>query len=479
MSLKSIVTEIEVSQYRIFCDLDGVLVDFDRHYEHFTGKSPEEADEEYIEQYGKKKGKQLFWEPIDALGTSFWEHMPWMKDGKALWGFIKPYKPQLLSSPSRSGTSRHGKKLWASRETPGTDLILKQAKEKHECCTGPKDIIIDDRPDTCQRWRDAGGIAIDHTSAKDTISKLVKLGFKSSVNEIKAVSAYTPKFFYVDTASRPNLWVSYFTVEKYCKKIIPSIDENYIDDIENGWVSINPDYQDYPEDINIYNRDFKEYIDLRLKKYKQRYINEIKAVPKNKLPNFFATDGHAEWIDWDLIFQYISKIKPLNQDERDNILFGWDRFRSEHYPDELYPYNQFKKDLYKHVIKYIKIYRQQNLQEIKAVPKSTIPQFIIPNDEEDITGNGYTLDQDLFQNFVKSKNLKLTGEKMKYWKAYAKNNLLRQEWDTWPWYLYLEWMGTQLHVWNDGEFGSKESPEKLNRDFYKFILANTEKLSYA
>ena len=38
--------------------------------------------------------------------------MAWMPKGQELWNFIKPYNPQLLTSPSRNNTSRLGKNLW-------------------------------------------------------------------------------------------------------------------------------------------------------------------------------------------------------------------------------------------------------------------------------------------------------------------------------------------------------------------------------
>jgi hypothetical protein len=41
----------------------------------------------------------------------------------------------------------------------------------------PGDILIDDLSKNCKRWTDAGGIAVHHTSAADSILKLKALGF--------------------------------------------------------------------------------------------------------------------------------------------------------------------------------------------------------------------------------------------------------------------------------------------------------------
>jgi hypothetical protein len=36
--------------------------------------------------------------------------------------------------------------------------------------------LIDDRADNIQRWKDAGGVGVLHTSAADTIQQLKELG---------------------------------------------------------------------------------------------------------------------------------------------------------------------------------------------------------------------------------------------------------------------------------------------------------------
>ena len=95
----------QVSQYKIYCDMDGVLCDFDRRFEQFGGMNPN--------TYRNEKGDKKFWELInDKVGAQFWAKMPWMPEGKQLWEYIKKYKPTLLSAPSEDYSSRYGKKLW-------------------------------------------------------------------------------------------------------------------------------------------------------------------------------------------------------------------------------------------------------------------------------------------------------------------------------------------------------------------------------
>jgi hypothetical protein len=157
----------QVSQYKIFCDMDGVLCDFDRRFEQFGGMKPKE----YESRFGTKK----FWELIDKVGEQFWSKMPWMSDGKQLWIYISKYKPVLLSAPSMNPSSRYGKHLWVNENLPGTKLILAK-REKKRNYSGKNQILIDDRPDNINEWVYEGGIGILHTSAQQTINDLKELG---------------------------------------------------------------------------------------------------------------------------------------------------------------------------------------------------------------------------------------------------------------------------------------------------------------
>ena len=156
-------------KYKIFSDMDGVLTDFDESFKKYSdGIAPSD--------YEKKYGKEEFWKLIDGQGkVGFWVGMPWMKDGKQYWDYIKNYDTELLSSPSRSATSRLGKRLWVRNNMPGIKLTLAQASKKQNYAA-PNHILIDDRKSNIEQWRAQGGIGILHTSASDTISQLKKLG---------------------------------------------------------------------------------------------------------------------------------------------------------------------------------------------------------------------------------------------------------------------------------------------------------------
>ena len=177
--IKEVAEEILISEeevvsspsmeYKIYSDMDGVLTDFDKSFEKYSEGVPPR-------NYEKKFGKDKFWELIDGKGkVGFWAGMPWMEDGKQYWDYIKNYDTELLSSPSRSSTSRLGKRLWVKNNMPGIKLTLAQAYAKQNYAA-PNHILIDDRKSNIDQWISQGGIGILHTSAADTIQQLKKLG---------------------------------------------------------------------------------------------------------------------------------------------------------------------------------------------------------------------------------------------------------------------------------------------------------------
>lgn len=155
----------KVMDYKIYCDMDGVLADFESGYEELTG----------IDLRGEFKKGDDFWDPIKAAGVGFWAGLKWMPDGQELWDYLKPFNPVLLSAPSREQSSRIGKHVWVKHKIPGTKLILRYAKQKQELAT-PESILIDDRQVNIDQWEAAGGIGILHTSTANTIQQLQKLG---------------------------------------------------------------------------------------------------------------------------------------------------------------------------------------------------------------------------------------------------------------------------------------------------------------
>ena len=143
----------EKPPYKIYCDMDGVLTDFESRFDHFSGMHPQE--------YEKKFGIEQFWHLIDnKIGVRFWVGMPWMLQGKKLWDFIKPYQPDLLTSPSRHDTSRLGKNLWVRNNlNPKPKVIFAYSADKQRYAN-ENSILIDDKKSNINEWASKVGIAI-------------------------------------------------------------------------------------------------------------------------------------------------------------------------------------------------------------------------------------------------------------------------------------------------------------------------------
>ena len=163
----------EKPPYKIYCDMDGVLTDFESRFEHFSGMHPQE--------YEKKHGLPAFWELIDVkIGVRFWVGMKWMPEGQRLWNFISPYKPDLLTSPSRDNASRLGKQLWAKNNlSPKPKVIMAYSKDKQRYAN-ENSILIDDKKSNINEWRAAGGIAfrVRKGDISDAINGLKELGYE-------------------------------------------------------------------------------------------------------------------------------------------------------------------------------------------------------------------------------------------------------------------------------------------------------------
>lgn len=180
LTFESFNESIETQSFRIFCDLDGVLVDFDRGFQEL----PENPEALTPSEFEEKHGKHSIWPIIDKYGEEYWSELYWMNDGRELWDYLEEYKPTILSSPSRNRSSIDGKTKWIklnlgingkpvtrkSDYEDGDRVILMQ--QKHLFAKGPTDILIDDTQAKLDKWVEAGGTGILHNDATDTIKVL-------------------------------------------------------------------------------------------------------------------------------------------------------------------------------------------------------------------------------------------------------------------------------------------------------------------
>ena len=178
----------ENPKYQIYCDMDGVLTDFETR---FIDKLNEIGPDYYplrdIKKVIKPRdfeeifGIKEFWKFIDEIvGVSFWVGMPWMSTGQELWNFISKYNPKVLTSPSRDSSSRLGKNLWVKNKiSPKPQVIFAYSKSKQNY-SNENSILIDDKPSNISEWEAKGGIALKvrNGDISPVLKKLKELGYE-------------------------------------------------------------------------------------------------------------------------------------------------------------------------------------------------------------------------------------------------------------------------------------------------------------
>lgn len=148
----------------LFVDLDGVLADFDSHYENLFGRRPD------------KLKHDVNWREVSE-SKDFYANIPPMSDMQELWDVIERFEPIVLTGiPSSVKEAASNKQAWVSKNLgPHVEIRCCFSREKYKHCQ-PEDILIDDWEKYRQKWIDAKGIWITHLDARSTIVELKRLG---------------------------------------------------------------------------------------------------------------------------------------------------------------------------------------------------------------------------------------------------------------------------------------------------------------
>ncbi len=174
--------------YQIYCDMDGVLVDFEGGaVKYITNKLQSgEAEElkaelgrDFIEKkdINKNRSVRKFMYKELEHHADYWRDLEWTPDGKKLWSHIAPYNPYILTSPMGKG-SEIGKQEWIDKNLnppPPEKIFMHHDKYTRATTNGKPNILIDDFSKNTIPWADAGGIAILHTSTAKTIQELEEI----------------------------------------------------------------------------------------------------------------------------------------------------------------------------------------------------------------------------------------------------------------------------------------------------------------
>ena len=194
--------------HQVYCDMDGVLVDFensavDKINEtlkdlshpliHLAEIVIQELGRDYITLADLKKGRHLsssiavrnLMQPLLEDDEDWWANLPYLEEGKKIWARISQFnpKPIILTSPmDQNGKkgSLEGKKRWIKTNlqlSTNVEVIFSHNKFEYAVKDGKAAILIDDYEKNVRLYKEHGGHIIHHIdSAKNSLRTLATLG---------------------------------------------------------------------------------------------------------------------------------------------------------------------------------------------------------------------------------------------------------------------------------------------------------------
>jgi len=173
------------SEYTIYCDMDGVLANFDQGYADLTGMTTQEANavsKSYFWELFRSKFKEKTDEKI------FWANLLPQPGGPELWEAIKLYTPNILSTPAidfsllpgeqlsyEKNQAIQGKKEWIAKNLTNVGKEIFVPAVQKATFAAPNHILIDDLEKNIKAWEANGGIGILHKNLPDTLKQLETL----------------------------------------------------------------------------------------------------------------------------------------------------------------------------------------------------------------------------------------------------------------------------------------------------------------
>jgi hypothetical protein len=224
IKLKNLINEQQTAQVTtIAYDLDGVLCDFEKQFikllrndvlwnaavsgkkaisnakleaagitrEQWIRRATEIRDEvlagdgDHIEVI-RNRFKDEFnhrapsWTMIGMAGEDYWATMDWMPGGQELVKYIESLPiPKIVITAGFGAGAKNGKRRWLKDHGLGQYTsddkfnIMNAGREKGKAAR-PGILLVDDKPENIEIFKQAGGLGVIHRNTPDTISQLKK-----------------------------------------------------------------------------------------------------------------------------------------------------------------------------------------------------------------------------------------------------------------------------------------------------------------
>ena len=155
---------------QLFLDLDGVLADFDAHYDAHFAPLPRR------DTWHGHGDPPRMWKNIRSLKT-FYRDMPMMPDAMTLWRAVAHLDPIILTGVpyQQVPEAEQHKREWM-RLHFGADVKVVCCKSRDKRLYGkPGDVLVDDWLKYREHWEAMGGTFVLHETALKTIDALWKM----------------------------------------------------------------------------------------------------------------------------------------------------------------------------------------------------------------------------------------------------------------------------------------------------------------
>ena len=148
----------------IYLDMDGVVSDAHRAFlkaidrEDLINNYPAG---EFATDKAAGMSEKAMWRKVSAAGRELWSKMrvlPWAHELYEKLGKLGDVV--FLTSPTRDSDSLAGKLEWLQRFTKRKDFRDYIMTNRKDLLAAPGTVLIDDRPENCDKFRAAGGKAI-------------------------------------------------------------------------------------------------------------------------------------------------------------------------------------------------------------------------------------------------------------------------------------------------------------------------------